>query len=106
MSELKKVEIAPRVTTNSDIRTPPKAMNGAPPAFWHIRQWQMFAAVGPAFRRYRTAPHWQPPVKPVCAPSAMVRDLPNGRDFHARDCQNASAGSAIRVAAPALSRAR
>jgi hypothetical protein len=33
---------APRVTANDELGTPPKAMNGPPLVFWHIRQWQIF----------------------------------------------------------------
>jgi hypothetical protein len=34
-----------------------KEANGAPLAFWHIRQWQMLILVGAADRAKRTAPH-------------------------------------------------
>src|SRR2546423_14938897 len=37
--------------------------NGAPDAFWHIRQWQMLIFAGAADSAKRTAPHWQPPVR-------------------------------------------
>ena len=37
--------------------------NGAPEAFWHIRQWQMLTRTGAADSAKRMAPHWQPPVK-------------------------------------------
>ena len=33
------------------MRTPANAMNGAPPAFWHMRQWQTLAPVGAASSR-------------------------------------------------------
>ena len=37
--------------------------NGAPEAFWHIRQWQMLTLVGGADSAKRIAPHWHPPVR-------------------------------------------
>ncbi len=40
-----------------------KDANGAPLAFWHIRQWQIETLFGVAEIAKRTAPHWQPPVK-------------------------------------------
>src|ERR1700722_16460344 len=76
MSELEKVANAPLVTTNSESRTPPKAMNGLPLAFWHIRQWQILTPVGSAIRRKRTAPHCQPPPKPTAASIPNAVNLP------------------------------
>jgi hypothetical protein len=51
IEELANIFGAPRIQINSAIRAPAKAMNGAPPAFWHMRQWQMFEPVGSASRR-------------------------------------------------------
>ena len=51
ISELANVESVPRVTTKSFKETPAKAMNGAPPAFWHMRQWQMLDPRGAASSR-------------------------------------------------------
>ena len=51
ISLLAKNESAPRVTTNLSLSTLENAMKGAPPAFWHIRQWQMLPAAGGASRR-------------------------------------------------------
>src|SRR4051812_6920319 len=39
-----------------------KDANGAPAAFWHMRQWQMLTRAGEADSAKRIAPHWQPPV--------------------------------------------
>jgi cytochrome c553 len=36
-------------------------MNGAPDAFWHMRQLQMLARSRGSSARYLTRPHWQPP---------------------------------------------
>src|SRR5271155_2526588 len=76
MSELEKVAIAPLVTTNSESRTPVKAMNGPPLAFWHIRQWQMLAPIGSPIKGLRTAPHSPPPAKPAAASIAIALRLP------------------------------
>src|SRR5271156_1779139 len=48
MSELAKVAIWPRVTTKSVIDSGANAINGAPPAFWHMRRWHMLAPTGAA----------------------------------------------------------
>src|SRR6266704_913485 len=48
-----------------------KEANGAPDAFWHIRQWQMLIFAGAADTAKRTAPHWQPPVRTDLVASAM-----------------------------------
>src|SRR3984957_12547887 len=85
MSELGKVAIAPLVTTNSDSRTPPNAMNGPPLAFWHIRQWQMLTPVGSAIMREGTAPHWQPPAKPAAASIAIALSLPGNALLEKKD---------------------
>ena len=52
----------PRVQTKSLVSISAKEANGAPEAFWHIRQWQMLTLAGGAVSAKRTAPHWQPPV--------------------------------------------
>src|SRR5215472_18231379 len=70
MSELLKIDSAPRVMTKDEVGT--NAMKGAPAAFWHIRQWQTWVSLGSASRRYRTAPHWQPPVTPVAPALSLV----------------------------------
>src|SRR5215469_17221358 len=70
MSELLKIDSAPRVMTRDEVGT--NAMKGAPAAFWHIRQWQMWVSLSTASRRYRTAPHWQPPLTPVAPALSLV----------------------------------
>src|SRR5471032_1005000 len=53
----------PRVQAKSLRSMSANAANGAPLAFWHIRQWQMLIFTGAADSAKRMAPHWQPPVK-------------------------------------------
>src|SRR3954447_12866171 len=53
----------PRVQAKSACSISAKEANGAPVAFWHIRQWQILILVGGADSAKRTAPHWQPPVR-------------------------------------------
>src|SRR5215468_2445729 len=53
----------PRVQAKSACSMSAKEANGAPVAFWHIRQWQMLIRVGDFATAKRTAPHWQPPVR-------------------------------------------
>ena len=53
----------PRVQAKSAWSMSAKEANGAPEAFWHIRQWQMLILVGGADTANLTAPHWQPPVR-------------------------------------------
>src|SRR6266853_2990558 len=66
----------PRVQLKSVCSMSAKEANGAPDAFWHIRQWQILILVGGADSAKRTAPHWQPPVRTglgasvITAPSA------------------------------------
>ena len=49
-----------------------KEANGAPDAFWHIRQWQMLTLTGGADSAKRMAPHWQPPVRTGFAAVVML----------------------------------
>src|SRR4030088_2408349 len=66
----------PRVQAKSACSISAKEANGAPEAFWHIRQWQTLILAGGADSAKRTAPHWQPPVRTglgasvITAPSA------------------------------------
>src|SRR5215203_4391379 len=53
----------PRVQAKCSCSISAKEANGAPVAFWHIRQWQMLIFEGGADSAKRTAPHWQPPVR-------------------------------------------
>src|SRR6266700_7916614 len=53
----------PRVQLKSVCSMSAKEANGAPDAFWHIRQWQMLIRAGVPDAAKRTAPHWQPPVR-------------------------------------------
>src|ERR1700730_19355394 len=53
----------PRVQAKSVFSISAKEANGAPEAFWHIRQWQTLTFLGGADSAKRMAPHWQPPVK-------------------------------------------
>src|SRR6201985_4010125 len=53
----------PRVQAKSVFSISAKDANGAPEAFWHIRQWQMLILVGGADKAKRTATHWEPPVR-------------------------------------------
>src|SRR3954467_9368014 len=63
---------APRVQAKCSFRISAKEANGAPLAFWHIRQWQMLIFDGTAESAKRTAPHWQPPVSTGFAADAML----------------------------------
>src|SRR5712672_2299853 len=53
----------PRVQAKYSFGMSANEANGAPLAFWHIRQWQMQIFEGTADSAKRTAPHWQPPVR-------------------------------------------
>src|SRR6266403_3935312 len=53
----------PRVQAKCSFGMSANDANGAPLAFWHIRQWQMLIFTGTADSAKRTAPHWQPPVR-------------------------------------------
>src|SRR4029077_7733179 len=61
----------PLVQVKSPFSISAKEANGAPAAFWHIRQWQMLTFMGAAFSAKRTAPHWQPPVRTGLASEVM-----------------------------------
>src|SRR5436309_109342 len=52
----------PRVQLKSECSMSANEANGAPDAFWHIRQWQMLILAGSPDNAKRTAPHWQRPV--------------------------------------------
>src|SRR5882757_5994113 len=54
-----------RVQAKSSCSMSAKEANGAPEAFWHIRQWQMLILAGGFDTAKRMAPHWQPPVRTV-----------------------------------------
>src|SRR6202012_988201 len=62
----------PRVQAKSPFSISAKDENGAPDAFWHIRQWQMLTLVGGADSAKRIAPHWQPPVRTGLLASVML----------------------------------
>src|SRR5438874_2583751 len=62
----------PRVQEKSACSMSAKEANGAPDAFWHIRQWQMLILAGGADTAKRTAPHWQPPVRTDLVSDAML----------------------------------
>src|SRR4051794_11265499 len=62
----------PLVQLKSACSMSAKEANGAPDAFWHIRQWQMLILVGGADSAKRTAPHWQPPVRTDLLSDAML----------------------------------
>src|SRR5437763_17167770 len=53
----------PRVPAKSSCSMSAKEANGAPDAFWHIRQWQMLILAGAFDTAKRMAPHWQPAVR-------------------------------------------
>src|SRR3981189_2905125 len=55
----------PRVQAKSSCSMSAKEANGAPEAFWHIRQWQMLILAGGFDTAKRMAPHWQAPVRTV-----------------------------------------
>src|SRR5581483_2050485 len=62
----------PRVQLKSCLAMSAKEANGAPEAFWHIRQWQMLTFKGGALIAKRMAPHWQPPVSRGLLVSLLV----------------------------------
>src|SRR5947207_1820058 len=62
----------PLVQAKSACSISAKEANGAPDAFWHIRQWQMLTLAGGADSAKRTAPHWQPPVRTDLLSDAML----------------------------------
>src|SRR5262249_17153666 len=62
MEEERNAAGVPRVQLKSSLATSAKEANGAPEAFWHIRQWQMLTFNGAAVIAKRMAPHWQPPL--------------------------------------------
>src|SRR4051794_9737584 len=47
-----------RVHEKCSFGTSANEANGAPLAFWHIRQWQILTLAGTADSAKRTAPHW------------------------------------------------
>ena len=63
IEEERKAAGLPRVHAKSLFSISAKEANGAPEAFWHIRQWQMLTFPGGADSAKRMAPHWQPPVR-------------------------------------------
>src|ERR1700716_612337 len=65
----------PRVQLKSACSISAKEANGAPDAFWHIRQWQTLILAGGADSAKRTAPHWQPPVRTGFATVVMLTPL-------------------------------
>src|SRR6185312_8691258 len=73
----------PLVQVKSPFSMSAKDANGAPEAFWHIRQWQMLILTGAAFTAKRMAPHWQPPVRTSLA-SAFMSAPSAHRPFAAR----------------------
>src|SRR6478672_7586811 len=62
----------PRVQLKYACSISAKEANGAPDAFWHIRQWQMLILAGAPDTAKRTAPHWQPPVKTNLLSAVML----------------------------------
>src|SRR5258707_150305 len=62
----------PRVQLKSACSMSANEANGAPDAFWHIRQWQMLILAGGADSTKRMAPHWQPPVRTDLLASVML----------------------------------
>ena len=72
MDEDLNAEGLPRVQLKSACSISAKEANGAPVAFWHIRQWQMLILVGGFDTAKRMAPHWQPPVKTGLGASVML----------------------------------
>src|ERR1043165_3218321 len=65
----------PRVQAKCSFLISANEANGAPLAFWHIRQWQMLIFDGAAESAKRTAPHWQPPVRTGFSGSLMLRSV-------------------------------
>src|SRR3954470_9036850 len=78
----------PRVQVKSPRSMSAKDANGAPAAFWHIRQWQMLTLSGGADSAKRMAPHWQPPVRTGWVAEVMLTPytgkLPPERLAHQR----------------------
>src|SRR3978361_2102049 len=62
----------PRVQAKCSFGMSANDANGAPLAFWHIRQWQMLTPAGAADSAKRIAPHWQPPVRTGFVADAML----------------------------------
>src|SRR4029453_3915017 len=69
----------PRVQAKFSRSISAKEANGAPVAFWHIRQWQMLILVGGFDTAKRMAPHWQPPGKTGFDASVMLTPSADGR---------------------------
>src|SRR5258707_11007034 len=67
----------PRVQLKSACSMSAKEANGAPDAFWHIRQWQMLILAGGAGSAKRTAPHLHPPVRTVLLFDVMLPPSPS-----------------------------
>src|SRR3954453_19046328 len=61
----------PRIQEKCSCGMSANEANGAPVAFWHIRQWQMLTRTGGDDTAKRSAPHWQPPVRRGFASDAM-----------------------------------
>src|SRR6476620_12635712 len=66
----------PRVQLKLSFSMSAKEANGAPEAFWHIRQWQMLILAGGFDTAKRMAPHWQPPVRIVLWLLSVMLTLP------------------------------
>src|SRR6266702_2026021 len=62
----------PRVQAKFSFSMSANEANGAPEAFWHIRQWQMLILAGNPDSAKRTAPHWQPPVRTGLVSEVML----------------------------------
>src|SRR6478735_9871102 len=71
MEDERKNDGFPLVQAKSVLLMSAKEANGAPLAFWHIRQWQIETLFGAVVTPKRTAPHWQPPVKTGLLASVM-----------------------------------
>src|ERR1700733_13841558 len=65
----------PRVQAKSLRSISANDANGAPVAFWHIRQGQMLTFTGVADSAKRTAPHWQPPVRTGLVAEVMFHSV-------------------------------
>ena len=57
VEEERNVAGLPRVQAKSVYSISANEANGAPEAFWHIRQWQMLTFLGGADNAKRMAPH-------------------------------------------------
>src|SRR3981189_3467551 len=55
----------PRVQLKSACSISAKEANGAPDAFWHIRQWQTLILLGRPAPPKQPDPHWPPPAHTV-----------------------------------------